>query len=54
MPSAILAPLLWGSARSLALGMLALMALGALAFLAYLFLLRRTPAAAPAAVASDR
>jgi DHA1 family bicyclomycin/chloramphenicol resistance-like MFS transporter len=39
--TAILAPLLWGSALSLSLGMLALMSLGALAFLAYLLLLRR-------------
>lgn len=48
--TAVLAPLLWGSALSLSLGMLALMSCGALAFLAYLYLLRRNPApdAAPA------
>ena len=38
--TAVLAPLLWGSALHLSLGMLALMATGAFAFLAYTLLLR--------------
>ncbi len=42
--TAVVAPLLWGSALSLSLGMLTLMSCGALAFLAYLYLLRRNPA----------
>ena len=40
--TAVLAPLIWGSALSLSLGMLALMAAGALAFLAYTLLYRRS------------
>jgi DHA1 family bicyclomycin/chloramphenicol resistance-like MFS transporter len=50
--TALLAPLLWGSALSLSLGMLALMACGALAFLAYL-ILRRHHRHAPAATGSS-
>ena len=40
--TAVLAPLLWGSALHLSLGMLALMSAGALAFLAYTLLYRRS------------
>jgi DHA1 family bicyclomycin/chloramphenicol resistance-like MFS transporter len=47
LATAVLAPLLWGSARSLSLGMLAILAVGAAAFAVYATLLQPAPGAAP-------